>query len=98
MTAREQELIARRAVLLSESARLRGAIGADSKDLMNSLSAVQRIAQVGRTMASRPLLVAGAAALVLLTGPRQALRLAGRALVVLGLLKRLLGLIGPSKP
>jgi hypothetical protein len=51
-----------------------------------------------RIKANRPVLIAGAAALVLLVGPRRALRLAGRALVVLGLIKRLLTPSGYAKP
>lgn len=98
MTPRETELAARRAALIARSGRLRSDIAARTGDIASQLSGVGRLAATARALSNRPLLLAGAAALVLLTGPRRAVRLAGRALVALGLVRRLLRLSGPSKP
>lgn len=98
MTEREQELAARRAALLARSGLLRADIAARSQEMVKGLQGAERLVSGARQMASRPALVAGAAALALLLGPRRALRLAGRALVVLGLLKRLLTPSDYAKP
>lgn len=98
MTEREQELAARRVALLARSTALRADIAARSQEMVRALQGADRLVRGVRQLASRPVLVAGAAGLALLFGPRRALRLAGRALVVLGLLKRLLTPRDYAKP
>lgn len=98
MTDRERQLAARRAELLARSETLRADIGARSQELVKGWHGAERLVASAREIANRPVLIAGAAALVLLVGPRRALRLAGRAVVVLGLVKRLITPRGYAKP
>jgi hypothetical protein len=98
VTDRERQLAARRTELLARSAALRDDIGARSREMLHGWQGAERLVASARAIANRPVLIAGAAALVLLLGPRQALHLAGRALVVLGLIKRLLTPSGYAKP
>jgi hypothetical protein len=95
MTPRDAELAAKRAALLDRSSRLREDIVGRTRDITGRLSGVERLASTA--MSNRPLLLAGAAALMLLAGPRRAVRLAGRALMVLGIAKRLFRLTGSSR-
>lgn len=97
MTPRDAELAAKRAALLDRSSRLREDIVGRTRDITGRLSGVERLASTARAMSNRPLLLAGAAALMLLAGPRRAVRLAGRALMVLGIAKRLFRLTGSSR-
>jgi hypothetical protein len=96
MTPRDAELAARRAELLDRSSRLRADIAERTRDITGRFSGVERLATAARS--NRPLMLAGAAALMLFAGPRRAVRLAGRALMVLGVVKRLLRLTGSSRP
>jgi hypothetical protein len=98
VTDRERQLAARRTELLARSAALPDDIGARSREMLHGWQGAERLVTSARAIANRPVLIAGAAALVLLLGPRQALHLAGRALVVLGLIKRLLTPSGYAKP
>jgi len=98
MIDRERQLAARRAELLARSEALRADIGARGQELVKGWHGAERLVASAREIANRPVLIAGAAALVLLVGPRRALRLAGRAVVVLGLVKRLITPRGYVKP
>lgn len=95
---RRDDLAARRAELLARSARLRAEMTAQGRDVAGKIAGVERLAQSARSLAGRPVLLAGAAALfALLAGPRRVFRYAGRALTLVGLAKRLLRLIGSSR-
>ncbi len=91
MTDRERQLSARRAELLACSETMRADIGARSQELINGLPGA-------RATATRPVLIAGAAELVLWFGPRGRCTFQRRALVILGLIKRLLTPSGYAKP
>lgn len=98
MTHRERELAARREVLVGRSTRLRSEIACTATGIDDRLSGVRRVASVVQATARAPVLLAASALLVLIAGPAKALRLASRALVVLGLLRRILSLRDASKP
>jgi hypothetical protein len=98
MTPREQELALRRAALLERSARLRTDIAHTTEAIGSRLSGVGRIVSAVQVVTRAPVLLAGSALLVLMAGPAKALQLASRALVVLGLLRRIISLRDASRP
>ncbi|MBM4199024.1 MAG: hypothetical protein FJ167_01445 [Gammaproteobacteria bacterium] len=73
VTDRERQLAARRTELLARSAALRDDIGARSREMLHGWQGAERLVASARAIANRPVLIAGAAALVLLLGPRRAL-------------------------
>ncbi|MCZ8130220.1 MAG: hypothetical protein O9284_02820 [Steroidobacteraceae bacterium] len=75
------DLARRRARLLARSARLRDALAADGAALGATARSFERGVGFARTRLARPLLVAGAVAVVA-AGPRRILGLAGRAVVL----------------
>ena len=98
MTPRERELAARRAHLLARSERLRSEIVQTASTITSRLTGVERIVSGVQRATRAPVLLAGSALLVLWAGPAKALRLASRALVVLGLLRRIISLRDASRP
>lgn len=98
MTPRERELARKRAELLARSERLRSDIAETANSIGGRLSGVGQVVSVVQAATRAPVLLAGAALLVLAAGPARALRLASRALVVLGLLRRILSLRDASRP
>lgn len=98
MTPREHELALRRSALLARSERLRREISETTTAIGTRLSGVEQAVSTVKWATRAPVLLAGLAVLVVTAGPAKALRLASRALVVLGLLRRILSLRDASRP
>lgn len=83
---------------IERSTDLRGHIAANAEETTSRLRLGDPLESGARAAMQRPALVAGAALLVLCVGRSRAARLASRALVVVGLLRRLSRLSGALKP
>ena len=77
MTRRAELLAARRDLLLARSAYLRADLQFEATGIGRSLRLVDRAVAFGQSGTGRALIVGGAV-LLLLTGPRRVLRIAGR--------------------
>jgi YqjK-like protein len=83
MTDRQLELVARREALRAETARQREHMDALARDIQARLSGIDRSIDMVRTVAAKPLVIAGAIAVVALVGPRRLLSIAGRGAMFL---------------
>jgi hypothetical protein len=93
-----REVLVRKRELVERSAGQRQALASASDGLRPLLAAGDRVAGVGRALLSRPLLLAGAGAVVLILWPRAVLSGARRALALwkgAGFVRRLLAGSGP---
>lgn len=82
MTRRAELLAARRELLLARSAYQRASLQYDAATIGHRLRYVDTATTFARSRSARLLLVSGAAALVLLTGPGRLVRVASRLVAV----------------
>lgn len=97
MTSGERDDDRRQAELILKSRRLRDDIAQTGAEVTGRLGGRQPALRAARALTSAPVLLAVGAALLAFAGPRRALRLAGRGLVVVDLARRVLGALGPRR-
>lgn len=97
MTGRLMELEARRQQLLLRSARLRRDLAGHGAEIQNSIAFVDRGVAAVRALTSRPTLLTGALALLLVLKPTRALRWITRGAVATTLLRRVVDVVSTSR-
>lgn len=95
--SRVAELAARRDNLLLRSAALRRDLEHHTAELDRSFGSVDRGIGIVRNLTSRPLLMAGGAALLMTLGPRNALKWVSRGLLVTSVVRRAYGLYAATR-
>ncbi len=94
MTRRAEILAARRDLLLARSAYLRADLQYEANGIGRSLRLVDRAVAFGRSGTGRALIVGGAVLLVL-SGPRRVLRVAGRLMALWPVVRPLWSVLQP---
>jgi hypothetical protein len=94
MNGRRRELELRQRLLVLRSTLLRAEIGGEGRRIQSSLGQVDRGVTAVRTLVASPVVLAVAGIAVVLVGPLRALRWAGRGLVALTLVRRVVKLLG----
>jgi hypothetical protein len=97
MTGREAELEAQRQRLLLRSERLRGDLAQHGAQIQQSIGFIDRGIAAARALTSRPKLVTGALALLLILRPKRALSWITRGAVATSLLRRALDAVSVGK-
>jgi hypothetical protein len=94
MSDRQHELAARREALRAESAIQREYLGRTVQDIESRLAGIDRGIEIARRVVQKPVVLAGAIALVAFIGPRRLLRIAGRSAVLFATGRRVMRLLG----
>jgi YqjK-like protein len=90
---RQRELAARREALRAESAIQRDFLGRTVEDLESRLAGIDRGIEIARRAVRKPVVLAGAIALIAFIGPRRVLRIAGRSAVLFATGRRVMRLL-----
>jgi hypothetical protein len=86
---RLHDLEARRDGLVLRGAALRQSVARDGESLESTLAPATRLAQSARRVVTSPLFIVSAIALAVWAGPRRLLWIAGRAVVVVAVVRRI---------
>lgn len=79
MSRRERELAERRAALLEQTQAQREHLAFIARDIEQRLAGIDRGIEMARSLAKKPIVIAGAVALIAWIRPRRLLRVASRA-------------------
>lgn len=92
MSERQRELEAKRNALIAQSTRQRTELTSEADAIKERLAGIDRGVDLVRSLARKPVVIAGAIALVALFGPRRLLRVASRSAVFIATGRRLIGM------